>query len=109
MVAESIQQDRGSRSLGHGSGGVAAIACVLPLIWATMRPRQGRSFAGASPIVLVMALSSSAGVTAGPRVTAPAKSVARFSVAPRPLIACLVDCLRVQAVGTSQIGSLFGP
>lgn len=51
----------------------------------------------------------SADFAASPAVTTPTASVAGFSVCPLPVVAAVVDVVRLHEVTTSRIGGLYGP
>jgi len=89
---------------------LAAAVCVP---WVTLTDgatrRAKAAFDDASFITQPSPSSATVDVTAGPEVTSPTASVARFSILPLPLIAAVVDARGVRKVLVARIGGLYGP
>ena len=89
---------------------LAATVCA-PLASLSGEParRAKATVYGASFVVLTSPSTASVDFTAGPEVTSPTASVARFSILPLPVIATVVDVRCVREVLVSRIGGLYGP
>ena len=108
--------DRESRSASQvlriaGQVCLALVACLLAGPWTRLEPRPRHMAARWSAIgtVLTVTHAGSADVTAGPDVTTPSASVARFSIWPLPIVATIVDIRFLREVALSRIGGLYGP
>ena len=81
------------------------------MLW-TQRAEPRRPKATGSltaPIDWMATPTTSVGFAASPEVTTPAASVARFSVWPLPIVATVVDVVRLREVTLARIGGLYGP
>lgn len=88
-----------------------AMTVCVPLVNLTNETtrRAKAAIDDASFIVLSSLSNAPVEVTAGPEVTSPTASVARFSILPLPIIAAVVDARGVREILVSRIGGLYGP
>ena len=89
---------------------LAATVCVpLASLTGEALRRAKATASGASFVVFASTSTAPVDVPAGPEVTSPTASVARFSIFPLPTIATVVDARCIRKVLVSRIGGLYGP
>ncbi len=108
----------GGQTCGASRGGwivaqlwLAMSAGLLGVSWTSLetRPRSITVGWASANTILGAAPAESADVTAGPGVTTPSASVARFSIWSLPIVAGVVDARFLHRVAVSRIGGLYGP
>ena len=90
---------------------LAMIACLLAAPSNRLEARYRSAAMGwaSASTILAAVPAESADVTAGPGVTTPSASVARFSIWSLPIVAGVVDACFLRKVAISRIGGLYGP
>lgn len=107
---DSTDADSWSRARTLAKLCLAATVCVpIVALNGEVTRRAKAASDDASFVILTSPSTAPMDVTAGPGVTSPTASVARFSILPLPIIAAVVDARGVREVFVSRIGGLYGP